>query len=201
MIVRIFRGSFARERRADFRAWIAGEAAPHVRAPGGAGTLLVGTVEDDGLIGVVVVTTWSDLESEIATLGDIGPRASLLSPPSWLSTDQADHYELVEQRVAMPGPSAGDELRIDRIVLRDVGDEPFFDAARSIADEVAATTGAWIVGRRMLDDVHEVAVVALVPAASAHDDGNVSDWSSVAEWIANERIERFEAVALELAPV
>lgn len=209
MIIRIFRGSFPAERRTEFLDWARSSAAPQVRAAAGFRDLMIGTRESGGRTEVLIASAWADLESELATLGDLGPRATALGLPDWLDAESADHFESIGSMLEPLGEPIGTRVRALWLVLRPNVSAPFFDHVRELQRELRASGSlvSALMGRRTSGPRDEYASVALWrdDAALAQATGGAPDrpvgWDELAEWAESYQSRTYDAVALELMPV
>jgi hypothetical protein len=209
VIIRIFRGSLPSERRAEFLEWARGTAVPRVRAAAGFRDLMVGIQDAGDRLEVLIATGWTDLEAELATLGDLGPRAPALDLPAWLDAESAEHFESIGTMLEPLGEPHGTRLRALWLVLRPNVSSLFFDHVRELQHELRAS-GALVsalMGRRTSGPRDEYASVALWrdDAALARATGGAVDrpvgWDELAEWAESYQAQIYDAVALELTPV
>jgi hypothetical protein len=206
VIIRIFQGSFPAQRRTEFLDWARATAIPHVRGSAGFRDLMVGTHEAGERIHVLIATAWSDLEAELASLGDLGPRAPALHLPAWLEADSAEHFESIGTMLEPLGEPVGTRLRALWLVLRPNVSGAFFDHVRGLQHELRAG-GALVsalMGRRTSGPRDEYASVALWrdDAALAQATGGAPDrpvgWDELAEWAESYHSRISDALAIEL---
>jgi hypothetical protein len=206
VIIRIFRGSLPVERRSEFLDWARSTAIPRVRGGAGFRDLMVGTHDRGERIEVLIATAWADLEAELATLGDIGPRAPALGLPPWLEAESADHFESIGSMLEPLGEPIGTRLRALWLVLRPNVSSQFFDHVRELQHELRASGSlvSALMGRRTAGPRDEYASVALWrdDLALAQATGGAPDqpvgWDELAEWAESYRSRTYDAVALEL---
>ena len=209
MIIRIFRGSLPSERREEFLEWARGTAIPRVRASAGFRDLMVGTHEAGDRIEILIATGWTDLEAELAGLGDLGPRAPALGLPPWLDAESAEHFESIGSMLDPLGEPLGTRLRALWLVLRPNVSGLFYDHVRELQHELRAS-GALVsalMGRRTSGPRDEYASVALWrdDASLAQATGGAIDrpvgWDELGEWAESYQSRIYDAMALELTPV
>jgi hypothetical protein len=208
VIIRIFRGSLPAGRRSEFLDWARETAVPRVRASAGFRDLMIGTRDGGERVEVLIATAWTDLQAELETLGDLGPRAPALDLPAWLDAESAEHFESIDNMLAPLGEPIGTRLRALWLVLRPNVSGLFFDHVRELQHELRAS-GALVsalMGRRTAGPRDEYASVALWrdDASLAQATGGAPDrpvgWDELAEWAESYQSRTYDAVALELTP-
>jgi hypothetical protein len=207
MIIRIFHGSVPQDRADSFMDWARANAIPYITGSPGLRTLMIGRRPQGASTDVLIATLWTDLEAELATLGDLGPRAPALGLPDWVDARAAEHFEAIDSPLTPAVDPVGTRLRVLRLTLKPNVSGAFFDHVRAQQRDLLARGDlvAGLVGRRTIGPRDEYASIALWrdDASLERATGGAPDrpvgWEDLAEWAESYETHSYEAVATALA--